>query len=85
MRKFKIITLTLTVVILIVGFGIYRMENKMKTENNLENLESMETIKMQEENIEPVQSYTQFSDNLVLIRGGSFNMDRETETKLNIR
>lgn len=76
MQKFKIITLTLTAVILVAGFGIYlfRTENKMKISNNLEKLENMEALELEEENIDSIQSYTQFSDNLILIRGGSFNM-----------
>ena len=77
MQKFKIIALTLTAFILVLaGFGIYlfNMENRMKTANNLEKLENMEAFELEEENIDSIQSYTQFSDNLILISGGSFNM-----------
>ena len=77
MQKIKIIALTLTAFILVLaGFGIYlfNMENRMKTANNLEKLENMEALELEEENIDSIQSYTQFSDNLILISGGSFNM-----------
>ena len=77
MIKTKIIALTIAIFIFaIAGFGIYlfRTENKMKISNNLEKLENMEAIELDEENIESIQSYTQFSDNLILIKGGTFTM-----------
>ena len=70
MIKTKIIALTITAFIFATaGFGIYffNMESKM------ENLESMEIIKTEKES-DIIPSYTQFSDNLVLIRGGTFTM-----------
>ena len=70
MIKTKIIALTIAVFIFaIAGFGIYFFN----TEKDIKALESMEIIKTEKEiNITP--SYTQFSDNLILIKGGTFTM-----------
>lgn len=79
----KIIIITILVFAVGIIFLFAKKFNKTYTEDKMQTLnglENMEVVELETE-IEAIPSYAQLSDNLVLIRGGSFTMGSPTSER----